>query len=72
MHRTEDPIRGITLSLGATVVFGVADTTAKYLAAGLPVVEIQWIRYAIFLGMSLLAFIRNVPFLCSWNVPCVR
>jgi drug/metabolite transporter (DMT)-like permease len=53
MHQTEDPIRGIALSLGATVLFGIADTTAKYLAAGLPVVEIQWFRYVIFLGMSL-------------------
>ncbi len=60
MHQTEDPIRGIALSLGATVLFAIADTLAKYLAASLPIVEIQWIRYAIFLGMSI-GLARGIP-----------
>jgi drug/metabolite transporter (DMT)-like permease len=60
MPQTEDPIRGIALSLGATVLFGTADTIAKFLAASLPVVEIQWIRYVIFLGMAI-ALARRIP-----------
>lgn len=50
---TEDPLRGIALSVGATLVFGIADTIAKYLAQTLPVVEIQWIRYVMFLGFAI-------------------
>ncbi len=52
MAQTEDPIRGITLSVGATVIFAVADATAKYLSMSLPIIEIAWIRYVIFLGLA--------------------
>jgi hypothetical protein len=47
MPQSEDPFRGIALSVGATALFGTADITAKILAVGLPVIEIQWIRYVI-------------------------
>jgi len=60
MPQPEDPVRGIALSTGATVLFGAADTTAKFLAASLPVVEIQWIRYVIFVGMAIV-LARRVP-----------
>lgn len=54
MAQTEDPLRGIALHSGATVLFAIADTTSKYLSASLPVVEIQWIRYVLFFGLALL------------------
>ena len=52
MAQTEGPIRGITLSVGATVIFAVADATSKYLSTSLPIIEIAWIRYVIFLGLA--------------------
>ena len=56
----EDPLRGIALHSGATVLFAVADTTSKYLSASLPVVEIQWIRYVLFFGLAIL-LARRMP-----------
>lgn len=56
----EDPLRGIVLHSGATVLFAVADTTSKYLSASLPVVEIQWIRYVLFFGLAIL-LARRMP-----------
>ncbi len=44
----EDPLRGILLSVGATVLFASSDTTAKFLSTQIPIVEIAWIRYVIF------------------------
>ncbi len=52
MAQTEDPIRGIALHSGATVLFAIADTTAKYLSATLPVIEMAWIRYVLFFGFA--------------------
>lgn len=49
MPQTDDPLRGIALSVIATTVFAASDTTAKFLTASLPVVEIIWIRYVIFI-----------------------
>ena len=60
MAETEDPLRGIALHSGATVLFAVADTTSKYLSASLPVVEIQWIRYVLFFGLAVL-LARRMP-----------
>jgi drug/metabolite transporter (DMT)-like permease len=57
---TDDPLRGIALHSGATVLFAVADTMSKYLSASLPVVEIQWIRYVLFLGLAIL-LARRMP-----------
>ena len=48
----EDPIRGILLTLGATILFTVSDTLAKFLSTELPVVQISWIRYVIFVGFA--------------------
>jgi len=63
---SEDPIRGIVLTLGAVTVFAIADTLAKYLAATLPVVEIQWIRYVIYLGLALALASRSAPRSARW------
>lgn len=48
----DDPIRAILLMVGATVVFATADTLSKYLTAYLPVAEILWIRYVLFVFMA--------------------
>ena len=48
----EDPIRGILLTLSATILFTVSDTLAKVLSTELPVVQIAWIRYVIFVGFA--------------------
>ncbi len=48
----DNPLRGIALSAGACAVFAIADTTSKYLSTGMPIIEIQWIRYVLFFGMA--------------------
>ena len=45
---TDNPLRGIAMSLLATTVFAASDTTAKFLTESLPVIEIAWIRYVVF------------------------
>lgn len=52
MLQTDDPLRGILLSLLATTVFAASDATAKFLTASLPVVEIAWIRYLVFVAFA--------------------
>jgi drug/metabolite transporter (DMT)-like permease len=44
----ERPLRGITMLLGATVLFSLSDATAKYLTGTLPAIEIAWVRYVVF------------------------
>jgi drug/metabolite transporter (DMT)-like permease len=63
LSQPDNPLRGIALSAGACVVFAIADTTSKYLSTGLPIVEIQWIRYMLFFGMAatLTARMRGRP-----------
>nr|WP_294521677.1 DMT family transporter [uncultured Rhodopila sp.] len=51
---SDDPIRGIVLAVGATVLFGSSDTIAKFLSTSLPIAEFLWIRYVLFLVMALL------------------
>ena len=48
----DNPLRGIALSVGACLVFAIADTTSKFLGTGLPIVEIAWIRYVLFLILA--------------------
>lgn len=47
--RADRPFRGIALILLSTVFLGTSDTTAKYLSATLPSIEIAWIRFIVFL-----------------------
>jgi drug/metabolite transporter (DMT)-like permease len=48
----ENPLRGITLILAATMLFSISDAMAKVLGRTLPVFEISWIRYFIFVLMA--------------------
>jgi drug/metabolite transporter (DMT)-like permease len=54
MTQADDPIRGIGLTAGATVLFAMGDTTAKFLSTRLPIVEFTWFRFVMFLGMAIL------------------
>ncbi len=56
---TDNPPRGIALTVCACVVFATADVTSKFLAASLPVIEIQWIRYVLFFGMAAILASRS-------------
>jgi drug/metabolite transporter (DMT)-like permease len=64
MTHHDNPVRGIALSLLASILFAVSDTTAKFLSNDVPVTMINWIRYVIFLGMALY-LARAVPRLAS-------
>ncbi len=60
MAHTDHPSRGIGLSILASVLFAITDTTAKFLSADMPVTTINWVRYVIFVAMA--AFlVRNLP-----------
>jgi len=57
----ENPLRGIALALGSTLLFSLSDATAKFLTGSLPVVEIAWIRYLIFVGFALTLAVGSGP-----------
>jgi drug/metabolite transporter (DMT)-like permease len=59
--RRERPALGIALILAATVFLACSDTTAKYLAASLPAIEIAWIRYFVFFVIILPALLYQGP-----------
>lgn len=59
MPEPDNPLRGIGLSASACAVFAIADTTSKYLSTSLPIIEIQWIRYVLFLGMAAILAARG-------------
>lgn len=59
--RRERPALGIGLILAATVFLACSDTTAKYLAASLPAIEIAWIRYFVFFLIVLPALLYQGP-----------
>src|SRR5258708_3130219 len=52
-ERLDNPLRAIAMSTIPCVVFAIADVTSKFLSTSLPIVEIQWIRYVLFLGMAM-------------------
>jgi drug/metabolite transporter (DMT)-like permease len=52
MSPADNPMRGIALSVSACLLFAIADITSKFLSTSLPIVEIAWIRYGLFLGMA--------------------
>ncbi|HET6198483.1 MAG TPA: DMT family transporter, partial [Acetobacteraceae bacterium] len=54
----DNPLRGVALSLGGSIVFCAADTIAKQLAGELAIVQIAWTRYVVFALMALLLTTR--------------
>jgi drug/metabolite transporter (DMT)-like permease len=57
--RADDPLRGIVLVIAATVFFSLSDATAKYVSETLPVIEVAWVRYVVFVVLTLLPAVRN-------------
>jgi drug/metabolite transporter (DMT)-like permease len=57
----ENPLRGIALVLASTFVFSLSDATGKFLTGYLPVTEIAWIRYLIFVGFAFALVLRSRP-----------
>jgi drug/metabolite transporter (DMT)-like permease len=51
--RADDRPRGILLIIGATVLFSTSDAMAKYVTRTLPVIELAWVRYIVFVLVSL-------------------
>ncbi len=57
----ENPLRGIALVLASTFVFSLSDATGKFLTGYLPVTEIAWIRYVIFVAFAFALVLRSGP-----------
>jgi drug/metabolite transporter (DMT)-like permease len=57
--RADDPLRGILLLIAATVFFSMSDATAKYVSETLPVIEVAWVRYAVFVVLTMLPALRR-------------
>jgi drug/metabolite transporter (DMT)-like permease len=57
----DNPLRGIALVLASTFVFSLSDATGKFLTGYLPVTEIAWIRYVIFVGFAFALVLRSGP-----------
>ena len=55
----DDLLPGILLMLGATVLFSTSDVMAKYVTESVPAVELAVIRYAVFVLMAGVPFLRR-------------
>jgi len=53
------PLRGILIILGAVFCFTVSDAMAKWLGQTLPVTQINWIRYLVFVPFALVLVLRT-------------
>jgi drug/metabolite transporter (DMT)-like permease len=49
----DDRVRGILLVIAATLLFSTSDATSKYVTATLPVIEVAWVRYFVFVLLAL-------------------
>ena len=54
----DNPLRGIGLNLLAGLIFALADTIAKKLAGEVPIVQITWTRYVVFVLMAFMLTTR--------------
>jgi drug/metabolite transporter (DMT)-like permease len=57
----ENPLRGIALTFASTFIFSLSDATGKFLTGYLPITEIAWIRYLIFVAFALALAMRSGP-----------
>jgi drug/metabolite transporter (DMT)-like permease len=57
----ENPLRGIALTFVSTFVFSLSDAAGKFLTGYLPITEIAWIRYVIFVLFALALVTRSGP-----------
>ncbi|MBU6499375.1 MAG: DMT family transporter [Rhodospirillales bacterium] len=49
----DNPLRGVVLMLAATLCFSTSDAMSKYLGRYMPVIEIGFIRYVVFVVLAL-------------------
>ncbi len=59
LPRADEPLRGILLVIGASMLFSTSDATAKYVTQTLPVIEVAWVRYAVFVLVALVPAARQ-------------
>jgi drug/metabolite transporter (DMT)-like permease len=57
----DNPLRGIALTFASTFIFSLSDATGKFLTGYLPITEIAWIRYVIFVVFALALVMRSGP-----------
>ena len=57
--RADDPLRGILLVVAATVFFSLSDAVAKHVSVTLPVLEVAWMRYLVFVALTLAPAARH-------------
>jgi drug/metabolite transporter (DMT)-like permease len=55
----DNPLRGIALVIAASIFFSTSDATAKYVTQSLPVIEVAWIRYLVFVLLAMLPAVRD-------------
>ena len=56
---SDRPLRGILMILGAVFFFTLSDAMAKWLGQAMPVVQINWIRYLVFVPFAWVLVVRN-------------
>lgn len=57
--RADNALRGILLVIAATLLFSVSDITAKFVSQTLPPVEVAWIRYVVFVLLTVTPALRR-------------
>jgi drug/metabolite transporter (DMT)-like permease len=55
----DTPMRGVLLVVGASIFFSVSDATTKYVTQTLPVIEVAWVRYLVFVLLTALPAMRD-------------
>lgn len=53
------PLRGILIILGAVFCFTLSDAMAKWLGQAMPVTQINWVRYLVFVPFALILVART-------------
>ena len=61
LARPDNVLRGTLLLIAATMLFSVSDVTAKYVSATLPVIEVAWVRYLVFVLLTVVPAMRRGP-----------
>ena len=55
----DTPLRGVLMVVGASIFFSMSDATTKYVTQTLPVIEVAWVRYLVFVLLATLPALRD-------------
>lgn len=55
----DTPLRGVLMVVGASIFFSMSDATTKYVTQTLPVIEVAWVRYFVFVLLATLPALRD-------------